>query len=352
MAVKRFLPTGFAIGITRIRSRERKIFGQNGKRRPHLQAWRLVLPASLLLLLAACRSGRPVVAVIPRTAGNTLWEGEHAGAALVAHEKGLRIYYNAPTREDDLSSQLGIIERALDRGCNGIILSPVEALPVRTTIRRAVERGVPTVIVGTDLGIPPEKNLAYVLNNEQAGGELAARRVARILGGKGNIAIVGISSQLTSTATRARSLETALANEFHDIHVTDRRLGLSTVPQEQQVAEQLVSKDEPVNAIVALSEASTRGTYYALVEFNRIEKIKLIGFDQDLLEPVRSGGIDSVILQNTYEMGRRAMGIMGEQLRGESPAPGASLEPVLVTRDNIDSPQVRQMLTLVWWYDQ
>jgi ribose transport system substrate-binding protein len=264
----------------------------------------------------------------------------------------LRVYYQAPTREDDLSSQLGIIERALDRGCNGIILSPVEALPFRTTIRRAVDSGVPTVIVGTDLGIPPGKKLAYVLNNEEAGGELAARRVARILGGKGTIAIVGISSQLTSTATRARSLETVLAKEFPGIHVTDRRLGLPTVPQEQQVAEELVSKDDHVNAIVALSEASTRGAYYALVEFNRAGEIKLIGFDQDLLEPVRSGGIDSVILQNTYEMGRRAMGIMDEQLRGESPAQQVSLEPLLLTRDNIDSSQVRQMLTLVWWYDQ
>src|SRR6202451_2119229 len=293
----------------RRRSMERKIAGQYAKKWLTPHAARVVLPGCLLLLLlAACRRGDPVIAVVPRTAGNTLWEGEHAGAALVAHEKGLRVYYQAPTREDDLSSQLGIIERALDQGCNGIILSPVEALPFRTTIRRAIESGVPTVIVGTDLGIPPGKKLAYVLNNEEAGGRLAARRVAHILGGKGTIAIVGISSQLTSTATRARSLETVLAKEFPDIHVIDRRLGLPTVPQEQQVAEELVSKDDHVNAIVALSEASTRGAYYALVEFNRIGQIKLIGFDQDLLEPVRSGGIDSVILQNTYEMGRRGVG--------------------------------------------
>jgi ribose transport system substrate-binding protein len=336
-----------------MRGMERKICGQCTKSWLSAHASHVVLPACFLLLsFTACRRGHPVIAVIPRTAGNTLWEGEHAGAALVAHEKGLRVYYQAPTREDDLSSQLGIIRKALERGCNGIILSPVEALPVRTTIRRAVESGVPTVIVGTDLGIPPGKKLAYVLNDEEAGGELAARRVARILGGKGTIAIVGISSQLTSTATRARSLETVLAKEFPGIHVTDRRLGLPTVPQEQQVAEELVSKDDHVNAIVALSEASTRGAYYALVEFNRIGEIKLIGFDQDLLEPVRSGGIDSVILQNTYEMGRRAMGIMDEQLRGESPALQVSLEPLLLTRDNIDSSQVRQMLTLVWWYEE
>jgi hypothetical protein len=46
------------------------------------------------------------------------------------------------------------------------------------------------------------------------------------------------------------------------------------------------------------------------------------------------------------------MGIMDNQLRGESPPQQVSLEPLLLTRDNIDSSQVRRMLTLVWWYDQ
>jgi ribose transport system substrate-binding protein len=181
---------------------------------------------------------------------------------------------------------------------------------------------------------------------------LAARRVGRILDGKGTVAITGISSQLTSTATRARSLETSLAKEFPHIHVAIRRLGLPTVPQEQQVAEELVSKGEHIDAIVALSQASTRGAYYALVEFNRTGEIKLVGFDQDLLAPVRTGGIDSVILQNTYEMGVRAMGIIDAQLRAEPSPASVLLNPVLVTRENIDSAQVRQMLTLAWWFDQ
>jgi ribose transport system substrate-binding protein len=336
-----------------IRRSERKNIAQDVNNQPLLFRSRVVSAAIVLvLLLVACRNSHPKIAVIPRTAGTTLWEAEHAGAATVAHGRGLRVYYNAPTREDDLTSQLGIIERALDQGCNGIIVSPVEALPLRTTIRRVVGNGVPTVIVGTDLGILPGKKLAYVLNDEEAGGELAARRVGRILDGKGTVAITGISSQLTSTATRARSLETSLAKEFPHIHVAIRRLGLPTVPQEQQVAEELVSKGEHIDAIVALSQASTRGAYYALVEFNRTGEIKLVGFDQDLLAPVRTGGIDSVILQNTYEMGVRAMGIIDAQLRAEPSPASVLLNPVLVTRENIDSAQVRQMLTLAWWFDQ
>ena len=39
--------------------------------------------------------------------------------------------------------------------------------------------GTSVVVVGTELGIPPGAKLAYVLNDEQAGGEMAARRHAR-----------------------------------------------------------------------------------------------------------------------------------------------------------------------------
>jgi len=49
--------------------------------------------------------------------------------------------------------------------------SPVEALPLRISIHRALLAGTPVVVVGTDLGIAPGKKLAYVLNDERSGGQ-------------------------------------------------------------------------------------------------------------------------------------------------------------------------------------
>ena len=152
-----------------------------------------------------------------------------------------------------------------------------------------------------------------------------------------------------SNIARERSFETALASGYPRIRVALRRFGLSSVPQEQQAAEELLSKGEKIDAIVALSLASTRGAYYALVEFDKDNAIKLVGFDQDLLPPVRTGGIDSVVVQNTYEMGRLAMGLMERELNGEAGSTEVLVAPVLMTRDNIDSPQIRRILNLSWW---
>lgn len=314
---------------------------------PYAMAYVLLLPA--VFAITACKSAKPVIAVIPRTCGTALWEPEHAGAAAVARSNGLDIYWNAPMRDDDMETQISLIEKARARGYAGIIVSPIQTLPMRTPMRRVLAQGIPAVVIGTELGISPGPKLAYVLSNEQAGGELAARRIGAILHGQGSIAILGINPQLMSSIVRERSFETTLAREFPQIQVAVRRFGLSSVPQEQQAAEELLGKGANIDAIVALSLASTRGAYYALVEFEKEGQIKLVGFDQDLLPPVRTGGIDSVVVQNTYEMGRLAMGLMEQELHGKAGATELVVPPVLMTRENIDSPEIRQILNLSWW---
>jgi ribose transport system substrate-binding protein len=310
------------------------------------------LSVFLLLFLQACHRDPPTIALVPRTTGMVLWEATHAGVAQIARREGFSLYYNAPTREDEVSSQIKIINDALRKGIAGLIVCPIEALPLRTTVRNAIAEGIPTVVVGTDLGIPTNPKLGYVLSNEELGGALAARRIGFILHSKGQIAIVGINYQLTSTAARERSFEAVLAREFPQIRVAIRRLGFPTVPQEQQSAEELVNQAEHVDAIVALSHISTRGAYYALAEFNKTGTTKLLGFDQELLSPLTTGGIDSIVFQDTYGMGQEAMRSILGQIRGERISSRVILDPVLVTRENLDSARVRRLATLAWWSDQ
>jgi ribose transport system substrate-binding protein len=307
---------------------------------------------SLIVFSPACNRTSKMIAVIPRACGTVLWEPEHAGVAHVALSKGVRIYWNAPPRDDDVEGQISLLERVVARGFAGIIIAPDQTLPLRTPIRRLVSKGLPIVVVGTDLGIAPTAKLAYVLNDEVAGGQLAARRVGAILHGSGSIAILGINPQLTGITARERSFEKTLEQEFPNIRVVGRRLGYYSVAQEQQIAEDILNRGEAVDAIVALSHASTRGAFYALVEFDKTQKIKLVGFDQDLMPPIRTGAIDSVVMQRTYDMGRTAMELMDGEVHGRVVPGVTAIAPILMTRENIDSPEIRQQLTSSWWATQ
>jgi ribose transport system substrate-binding protein len=131
--------------------------------------------------------------------------------------------------------------------------------------------------------------------------------------------------------------------------VVFRSLALPTVSQEQQEAEKLLVEGAHVDAIVALTEASTRGAFYALTEFNKTLTTPLVGFDQNILAPIRVGEIDSVIIQNTYQMGRAAMKLMAEEIRGGAKEKYVIVQPQLVTRENIDSDAVKETLDLAWF---
>jgi ribose transport system substrate-binding protein len=311
--------------------------------------------AALLFVMffcSRCKQNPPTVAVIPRTCGTALWEPEHAGAAAVARANRLNVYWNAPMRDDDTQAQISLIEKSVHRGMAGIIVSPIQTLPMRAPIRRVLAQGVPVVVIDTELGIPSGPKLSYVLNDEQAGGRIAARRVGLILHGKGNIAIVGIQPELKSYTVRERSFETTLSHEFPGIRVVARRLGLSSVPQEQHNAEELLAASRSLDAIAALSLASTRGAYYALAEFSEARAIKLVGFDQDLIPPIRDGGIDSVVVQNTFELGRIAMELMNREIHGTTGSAEVLVQPLLMTRENVDSPEILRILNLSWWSPQ
>ena len=312
----------------------------------------LGLSLFLAIVCVACKRDPRTVAVIPRTCGTALWEPEHAGVAKVARSVGLNVYWNAPMRDDDTQTQISLVEKSVERGMAGIIVSPIQTLPLRTPIRRVVAKGIPVVVIDTELGIPTGPKLGYVLNDEQEGGRIAARRIGSILGGKGNIAIVGIQPELNSNTVRERSLESTLTIESPGIRIVARRLGLSSMPQEQHNAEQLLAENQSLDAIVALSLAATRGTYYALAEFGKVQTIKLVGFDQDLIPPIRDGGIDSVVVQNTFEMGRIAMELMQGEIHGGAGSAKVLVEPVLMTRDNVDSAEMRQIENMSWWSPQ
>jgi ribose transport system substrate-binding protein len=304
---------------------------------------------ALLVCFPSCNRSSNIVAVIPRACGTPLWEPLHAGATHIASHDGMSVYWNASPREDDVAGQIDFLEKIVARDYAGIIITPDQTLPLRSPVRHIIADGLPMVVVGTNLGIAPSAKLSYVLNDDAAGGQMAARRIGQILKGHGSIAILGINPQLTGISIRERSFEDTLEKEYPSIHVVARRLGYYSVPQEQQVAEDLLNSGISLDAIVALSHISTRGVFYALVEFDKTGTIKLVGFDQDLMPPIRTGGIDSVVMERTYDMGRIAMELMDGLIHGRHVQGVSVVPPLLMTRENIDSSDIRQQLTADWW---
>ena len=305
---------------------------------------------ALVFFVVACDSHRRVrIAFIPQTEGTLLWEAAHTGAETAAASTGASLYWNAPTREDDVEAQIALVDRVVGADYQGLVLAPDQALSLITPVRRALAHGILTVIIGSPLPIPAGRNLSYILNDDAEGGQLAANRVAELLNGHGTVAILGINSDVSGIMIRARGFEQAIAQNYPGIRIVERRMGSFNVPHERQVAEDTLRANSNLDVIVALMSTSIDGTLLALDTMAENRPVKVIGFDDGGLPPFdQFKNLDCVIQEDTRAMGQQAIELIHTRMLGQTAPQTVRLHPRLITRQNIKSPEVRLMFAQDW----
>lgn len=273
-------------------------------------------------------------------------ESEHGGAMAAADPEHARIYWNAPTREDDIQGQIAMVERVAQGSAQGLVLLPDHAWALISPVRSALAHGIPTVIISSPLAMPPGDHLFYLLNDEQKGGELGAERVSAILHNHGKIAILGIDPDIRGIMTRARSLEETLARTDPGIQIVTKAIGSFNVPHEQQMAEEALKAHPDLDVIVALTATSGHGALSVLASRGN-RHVRVICYDpNDTLFDDPS--LDSFILQDTRSMGTEAVRFVLASLRGQTVPAVREFEPTLVTRENVSSPEVKRLSSMAW----
>ena len=302
----------------------------------------LLLTVIGMLFVCGCRKKPLTIGVVPRTTGTLLWEPMHLGVAEIARDNGLHVYWNAPADEGDTEKQISFISQSLKRGYQGLILAPDETLAVRSLVLQATQDRRAVVIVDDQLGPPPGPFLSYVSNDEVAAAGMAADRIAKILHGRGSIAVIGISPRLESGVLREKSFEQALSSTAPEVHIEARRYGDSVVTHQQQIAEEILNGPQHIDAVVALTATATLGVYFAKLATSSANSVRIVGFDQSLLFPIQSGEVDSVVVQNTRKIGQIAMHNVVAALRGDKVDGVTLVPPLLLTRETIHAPDIKR----------
>jgi len=75
--------------------------------------------------------------------------------------------------------------------------------------------------------------------------------------------------------------------------------------------------------------------------------MKIIGFDTPpvLVEAVRKGDIDSIIVQNPYRMGFEGVHLIADIKAGKKVAPRVDTGVTLINKENMDTPENKKLLS-------
>ncbi len=291
------------------------------------------------------------IAVIPKGTTHEFWKSIHAGAVKAEQElaaKGtkVKLFWKGPLREDDRDQQIQVVENFASRKVDGIVLAPLDSRALVAPVASALQAGVPTVVIDSDLD--SDKQVSFVATDNFKGGQMAGEFLAKQLGGKGSIIL--LRYQVGSASTEAREagfLDAVKKVPGLKLISSDQHAG-ATRELAYQASQNLLNRyGKAVDGIFCPNETATIAMTKALRDIGRAGgKVKLVGFDsgtQSVLD-LKNGDVQALVVQDPLKMGYLGVMTVVEHIKGKKVAKRIDTGVSMVTKDNMDQPDMAALL--------
>ena len=193
-----------------------------------------------VLLLTACQSSKKkVIGVVPKGTSHIFWQSVQAGAIAAGRELGVDVVWNGPAQETEYGRQIQIVDSMIARRVDGLAVAATDKTALVAPIERAAKAGIPVTVF--DSGVDSENILTFVATNNYEGGQMAARKLADLVHGQGEVAIVMNAPGSGSTMDREKGFADAMSKEFPNIHIVAAQYGMSDRAKARDVAENMLS---------------------------------------------------------------------------------------------------------------
>jgi len=296
---------------------------------------------------------RTVVAMMPKAKGDPYFISCRKGAEEAARELGVELLWDGPT-DLDPAKQNEVVEAWITRGVDTIAVSVENQVAISTVLRKARERGIHVVTWDADAE-PAARD--YFVNQATAEGigNTLADEAARILGGKGEFAVITASLSAANQNEWIKHIKARIAEKYPDLKLVTIRP--SDGDRDRAFAEtQTVLKVYPdVKLVVAIAAPAVPGAAEAVQQSGRSD-VKVTGLSlPNMCKPyIHAGVVDSIVLWNTVDLGYLTVHAARDLAIGELRKGAATLDagklgrievrddqvmlgaPFVFTKDNID----------------
>jgi ribose transport system substrate-binding protein len=286
------------------------------------------------------------IAVVPKSQSLVFWQNVRAGAESAARELKVRVLWNGPASEIDFAPQIEMVEEFIQRRVDGLAIAPNHGKALAPVVERAMQRSIPVTIF--DSGIETDQYVSYVSSDNYRGGVLGAERLARQLGEKGKVALLGVTAASVSTSEREKGFQDTLESRFPGIQLVAFEYGMGDQARSLAAAEKILNSHQDLDGLFASNESSTLGAVQGVKESRRTGRVLIVGFDSSptLIEDLRAGTLDSLVHQDPFMIGYEAVRTLYEKLSGRTPERRVTIDVYLVTRENLESPEIQNLINL------
>ncbi|MHB1305869.1 MAG: substrate-binding domain-containing protein [Limisphaerales bacterium] len=234
--------------------------------------------------------------------------------------------------QNDTLKQRAHVEEFVSAKVDLLIISPKEAAPLTEPVGRAMDAGIPVIVL--DRRLLGDRFTTFIGADNRKIGRAAGEWIKETLGGKGKV--VELKGLMTSTPGQDRNAgfrEGIAGSEIEVIFEADMKW---LEPDARKEMESALSRFNQIDLVYAHNDPGAHGAYLAAKAAGRDQGLRLVGIDALPQEGVAY--VSQGILSATFQYptgGQEAVAMARRILGGEQVAKEITLGSRLYTRENV-----------------
>lgn len=276
-------------------------------------------------------SAKPKLGLSLSTLNNPFFVQIRSGAQAEAKKLGLDL--TVTDAQNDASQQANQLQNFTSSNYGAIIVNPVDSDAASNSVKAADKAKIPVIAV--DRGVNKAAVDTLVASDNVVGGELAAKTVAKKLGGSGKIVILQGQAGTSAARERAEGFAKGL-KAYPGIKVLaqqpadfDRTKGLD-------VMSNLLQAHPDVQGVIAANDEMALGAIKALGS-KAGKSVSVVGFDgtPDGLTAVKQGTLYASVAQQPSQLGKIAVDNALRAAQGKKVETTVKVPVKVVTKENV-----------------
>ena len=291
----------------------------------------------------AAPASKGEIVFIPKSTSATFYLFLVKGAQDKAKELGYTVDYQGPATEADIAAQVDLVRNITKKKPAGILLAALDSQALIPPIEEAMAAGVPVAMA--DSGVDGDSPIASIITDQYKGGFMAGEEMARLLGEKGLVANLGIQAGSVS-AGRSTGFAEAIA-QYPEMQILETQWTDADAAKSLNIATDLITANPEIAGFFSAAAPIAVGIAQAAKAKGIDKTLKIITFDPspEILPLFDDGTIQAIIAQDPYQMGYQGVAAIDAFINGQTiENPMIELAPVMITPENIDSPEVQALL--------
>ncbi len=294
------------------------------------------------------------IAVIPKGTAHSYWLAVKAGADAAARDlnapgraEKIEIDWDGPANETDITGQINLVQTKVTGGINGIVLAATNQEALIPPVKDAIAKGVPVVTVDSGLKQDSDPSYCYIATDNVQGGRLAADALAKEMGQKGKVGVLGFLKGAASNDDRVNGFMEGI-KKYPGITVVTTLYDDSDAAKALDQSTNMLTAAPDITGIFAANEPGGVGAGNYLKQRGLIGKVKLVAYDtsDDEIKDLQAGIIQALIVQDPFQMGYKGVQQVLNAIHHQAaPTPKFIDSGVeVVTKENFQTPKVQKLL--------